>query len=198
MFRHFIKYLLNNKKRTAGAVFACVLLIVCGLFLPKNFNFSENKIITNKKYTFNHSPIIHSTQKLSGPISASFSTKNNEAIEPNKAFSLVLTIQSNIPMESAKIQWQIPEGVEHLYGHLDENISLTPGEPYIIEADFMVSENKNYQIHALVTNGDEQLSFTKAAQFNTYIYRELKNKLKNLKTTNKEYVESQKKFKTLE
>ncbi len=191
----------NSKAKKVLGLFTVVSLCTLGVFKFSNTNNSNFDYTKTKKYKhYKHikAPLIHSTQKLSGPIDVQFSTLRNESVEPNEPFTLVLKISSRVDIDIATIQWKIPEGVEHLDGSLPESVSISSKSPTIIEAGFRVKESKNYQIHALVSSKGQSINFVKTAQFNTYVYRELKDKLKVMKSTNKNYVENQKKFETLE
>ncbi|MBT4762964.1 MAG: hypothetical protein HOO06_14820 [Bdellovibrionaceae bacterium] len=156
---------------------------------------NNRKIASTHKYNFIKGPLIHSTQKLSGPIQVHFNLDQEDSIISGEPFTLLLNITSQIPISEAKIQWNIPSELELLSGVLEDRITLNSNEPYVIELTLQSQEEINYQIHAMVSSGDEKLSFTKTAQFNTLKHKQLKSKLEALKATNEQYIKNQKQFK---
>ncbi|RME14833.1 MAG: hypothetical protein D6797_07950 [Bdellovibrio sp.] len=102
---------------------------------------TEKKI---KKSSYKqHSPLKY-TKKLEFPISTRIDLADKTQIEPQKPFTLSVTLSTNAPTSSLKGEWILPPNIKLLQGSLSQNIPSFKNT-YQITATFETSSSDPQQ-----------------------------------------------------
>jgi hypothetical protein len=89
-------------------------------------------------------------KKITSPLEIQITNLSDGEVRPNHAFILQAEVSSSIPLDDVSVRWDLPEGLNRVYGPIISHIShLDPGVSQFVELKVTVPDtSKNYQVHA--------------------------------------------------
>ena len=89
-------------------------------------------------------------KKMTSPLEIQITNLSEGDVRANHAFILQAEVSSSIPLDDISVRWDLPEGLNRVYGPLISHIShLDPGVSQVVEIKVTVPDgSKNYQVHA--------------------------------------------------